>query len=104
VPWEAQVHVQDSFGAAGWGAGKRLADGIFEARTTIRGTMTKIEALEREVEKLTREELAVFRDWFLEYDWQAWDRELEQDIGAGKLDKLGAEVLEEHKRGKTKEI
>ncbi len=66
--------------------------------------MTKIEALEREVEKLTQEELAAFREWFIEYDWQAWDRELEQDIAAGKLDKFAAEVLDEHKRGKTKEI
>jgi len=66
--------------------------------------MTKVEALGREVERLTREELAAFRDWFVEYDWQAWDRDLEQDIAAGKLDKFGAEVLEEHKRGKTREI
>ena len=61
--------------------------------------MTKIEALEREVEKLSREELATFRQWFLEYDWQAWDRELEEDIAAGKLDKLAAEALEDHRLG-----
>jgi len=35
---------------------------------------------------------------------QAWDQELEQDIAAGKLEKLAAEVLEEQKGGKTKEI
>jgi len=66
--------------------------------------MTKIEALEREIQKLTREELAAFREWFVEYDWQAWERELEQDVAAGKLDKLSAEALEELKHGKTKEI
>jgi hypothetical protein len=66
--------------------------------------MTKVEALEREVEKLTREELSAFREWFVEYDWQAWDRELEQDVAAGKLDKFAAEALEEFKRGKTKKI
>ncbi|HEY3052548.1 MAG TPA: hypothetical protein VGK04_04080 [Thermoanaerobaculia bacterium] len=66
--------------------------------------MTKIEALEREVEKLSREELSAFREWFLEYDWKAWDRELEEDVAAGKLDKLGAEALEEHRLGKTKDI
>jgi hypothetical protein len=66
--------------------------------------MTKVEAIEREVEKFTREELAAFRDWFVEYDWQAWDRELEEDIAAGRLDKFAEEVLEEHRRGKTKEI
>ncbi len=66
--------------------------------------MTKVEALEREVETLSREELSAFREWFIEYDWQAWDRELEQDVASGKLDKLAAEALEEFKRGKTKEI
>jgi len=66
--------------------------------------MTKVEAIEREVEKLTREELASFRDWFVEYDWQAWDRELEEDVAAGRLEKFAEEVLEEHRRGKTKEI
>jgi len=63
--------------------------------------MTKIEALEREIEKLNREELATFREWFLEYDWKAWDRDLEEDIAAGKLDKLAAEALDDHRRGKT---
>jgi hypothetical protein len=66
--------------------------------------MTKIEALEREVEKLNREELAAFREWFFEYDAEAWDREFEQDVAAGRLDKFAAEVLEEHRQGKTKEI
>lgn len=66
--------------------------------------MTKIEALEREVEKLSREELAAFREWFVEYDWQAWDRELEDDVASGKLDKFGAEALDDHRLGKTKGI
>jgi hypothetical protein len=66
--------------------------------------MTKLEALERQVQQLTPEELAAFREWFIEYDWQAWDRELEQDAAAGKLDKFAEEALEEFKRGKTKEI
>jgi hypothetical protein len=66
--------------------------------------MTKVEAIEHEVQKLTSEELAAFSDWFSEYAWQAWDKELEDDIAAGKLDKFAAEVLEEHKRGMTREI
>ena len=64
--------------------------------------MTKVEALQREVEALNREELSAFREWFAEYDWQAWDRELEEDAAAGKLDKLAAKALEEFERGKTK--
>jgi hypothetical protein len=70
----------------------------------IRENMSKVEALEREVEKLTREELAAFRAWFIEHDWQAWDRELEADVAAGRLDRLAAEALAEFDRGETREL
>lgn len=66
--------------------------------------MTKVEALEKEVQKLTPEELAAFREWFTEYDWQAWDRQIERDSAAGRLDKFAAEALAEFERGETKEI
>jgi hypothetical protein len=66
--------------------------------------MTKVEALEREVEKLSPEELAAFRGWFAEYDWQAWDRQLERDVAEGKLDKFAAEALADLERGETREI
>ena len=66
--------------------------------------MTKVEALEREVENLTREELAAFRDWFLEHDWQAWDRQIERDSADGRLDRFAAEALAELERGETREI
>ena len=66
--------------------------------------MTKLDALEREVENLSREELARFRDWFTEYDWQVWDRQLETDVANGKLDDLAAEALAEFERGETREI
>lgn len=66
--------------------------------------MTRVEALEREVQNLTPEELAAFRDWFAEYDWQVWDRQLERDVAAGKLDKLAAEARAEYERGETTEL
>ncbi len=66
--------------------------------------MTKVEALEREVQTLTTEELAAFREWFVEYDWQAWDRQIERDVAEGRLERFAAEALAEFKRGETKEI
>ena len=66
--------------------------------------MTKVEALEREVRNLTAEELAAFRRWFVEHDWQAWDRQIEQDAMAGRLDEFAAEALAEFERGETREI
>ena len=66
--------------------------------------MTRVEQLEKEVEKLTPDELAAFRTWFAEFDWQLWDRQLEEDIDAGKLDQLAAEALAEYERGETTEL
>ncbi len=66
--------------------------------------MTKVEALEREVEKLSPEELAVFRGCFLEHDWQTWDQQIERDSAEGRLDRLAAEALAEFDRGETTEI
>jgi hypothetical protein len=63
--------------------------------------MDNIENIERQIEALTPEELAQFRAWFLEFDWAAWDRQLEADIQAGKLDRLVQEARSDHAAGKT---
>ena len=66
--------------------------------------MTRLETLERDVQSLTQQELAEFRAWFAEYDWQVWDRQLEQDVAAGKLDAIAAEALAEYERGETTKL
>jgi hypothetical protein len=63
--------------------------------------MGKIGNIERQIEALTPEELAQFRAWFVEFDWAAWDRQLEADIQAGKLDRLVQEAHRDHAAGKT---
>jgi len=67
--------------------------------------MSKVEELEQKVQALSPEELARFREWFLEFDWAAaWDRKLERDVRAGKLDALAEKALRDHRAGKTKPI
>jgi hypothetical protein len=66
--------------------------------------MTKVEAVEREVENLTPDELASFRHWFAEYEARIWDQEFEEDVLAGRLDRFAEEALEEDRRGETTEI
>jgi hypothetical protein len=63
--------------------------------------MSKIERIEQEVRALSPDELAQFRAWFLEYDWAAWDHQLERDVEAGRLDDLAARALRDHAAGKT---
>ena len=53
---------------------------------------------------LTPQELAAFRAWFVEHDWQAWDREIEKDSAEGRLDRFAAEALAEFDRDETTEL
>jgi len=66
--------------------------------------MTKVEKLENEVQRLNPDELAAFRDWFRRYDSDEWDKEIERDVSAGRLDKLAEEAIAAHKAGRTREI
>jgi len=66
--------------------------------------MEKVEKLENEIQRLNRDELAVFRNWFIQYDSDSWDREIEEDIHGGKLDKLAREAIVAYKAGRSKEI
>ena len=63
--------------------------------------MGKIEKIEQEVQALSPDELAQFRAWFLEYDWAAWDHQIERDAQAGCLDEIAAKALRDHAAGKT---
>ena len=60
--------------------------------------MSKIERIERDVQALALDELAAFRKWFQEFDAAAWDRQIEDDVRAGKLDGLAADEDKETAR------
>jgi hypothetical protein len=66
--------------------------------------MSKLEALEKRVSALSAEELAEFRRWFAEFDAALWDRQIERDVKAGKLDALADEALGDHAQGKSTEF
>ena len=40
----------------------------------------------------------------LEADWEAWDKQLEEDAKTGKLDKLDESVLEDLREGRCKDL
>ncbi len=63
--------------------------------------MGKIENIERQIEGLSPQELAQFRAWFLEFDWEAWDRQLEADIRASKLDPVVQKARGGHAAGNS---
>ena len=64
--------------------------------------MSQVKMLEQTVKQLSPSELSAFRSWFVAFDADEWDRQLETDSQSGKLDRLAQGAVEEHQAGKTK--
>jgi len=66
--------------------------------------MSDVEQIERQIEGLDDLAFARLRQWFMEYDQARWDRQIEADSAAGRLDFLADEALAEHLAGKTRPL
>ena len=64
--------------------------------------MSKIDELKAEIESLPSEHIAEIFRWLAEKDWQKWDKEIEDDSRARKLDFLVREAREGRAKGKLK--
>jgi hypothetical protein len=60
--------------------------------------MSTIEEIEDAVRRLSFAGLAAFRAWLAEFDAAAWDRQIEEDAAAGRLDALADEALSDLRR------
>ena len=63
--------------------------------------MSKIEMIERDVAQLDDRSFAAFREWFLVYENERWDRQIEEDSKNGKLDSLIKDAVVAHRAGKS---
>lgn len=63
-----------------------------------------LQDIETAVSQLPPAELAKFSEWFEEFQADAWDRQIEKDIAAGKLDKLAAEADAAFEAGRCKPL
>jgi hypothetical protein len=70
----------------------------------IGSDMGAVEKLELLIKSLSAQELAQFREWFVEFDAQVWDRQIEADAAAGKLDRLIEESMADHRAQKTRPL
>jgi hypothetical protein len=66
--------------------------------------MSRVENLKEQVKQLTAEELQAFREWFIQFDSEVWDRQFESDAQSGKLDELAARALRDHNAGRSTEL
>lgn len=62
--------------------------------------MSTVQDIEAAVRRLPEKELSSFRAWFAEFDAAAWDKQFEQDVAAGRLDKLADEALNDLREGR----
>ena len=65
--------------------------------------MGTVKEIEDAFQKLSEAELAAFREWFAEFDAAAWDRQIEDNIAAGRLDSLANEALGDLRAGRCTE-
>ena len=54
--------------------------------------MSKVSLLKSEIESLPPRQYKQIRKWFSEKEWADWDKEIEADADAGKLDFLVREA------------
>jgi hypothetical protein len=84
----------------------RSGNGSIVARQFIKIEvfMTQVELLEQHIAELDDDSFSKLRDWFIEFDQARWDKQLEADSNAGKLDFLINAALAEHEAGLTRNL
>ena len=66
--------------------------------------MSTIEEIEVAVSRLAPSDYEKFRQWLAEYDNRLWDKEMEEDARAGRLDALLNEGLDDLKSGRCTDL
>ena len=67
-------------------------------------TMMTVDKLEKAISELSSDELAKFTTWFEEFLADQWDRQIEADAAAGKLDHLAKKAAEDFEAGRCTEL
>jgi uncharacterized membrane protein YccC len=70
----------------------------------FREVAMSLDELESAVTNLPAEQLATFARWFEEYLADAWDRRIEADIRAGRLDEAGRRADADFEAGRCKPL
>ncbi|HAN75960.1 MAG TPA: hypothetical protein DCQ63_18060 [Planktothrix sp. UBA8402] len=66
--------------------------------------MSNLEQIEAAILSLPSSEFEQLRLWFLDLDYEHWDKQIEQDIEDGKLEALAQEAIAELEAGHCREI
>ena len=64
--------------------------------------MVTIKELEKAVTDLPSDKLAEFRAWFESFDAAQWDKQFEEDVTSGRLDRVAEKAINDYSKGKAK--
>jgi hypothetical protein len=67
-------------------------------------SMSRIEKIEEEIRELSAQEIAALREWFIAFDADAWDQQIEADSRSGRLNSLAERALRDHAEGRTTKL
>ena len=63
--------------------------------------MSTVQEIEAAITQLPKDEFWKLAEWFDGQRADEWDRQIEEDARAGKLDRFAENALREHREGKT---
>jgi hypothetical protein len=66
--------------------------------------MSKLEKIEQDIASLTPGEVAKLARWFAEFQADVWDKQIEADAEAGRLDRQAEQALGAYRAGKTRPL
>ncbi|MDD5753923.1 MAG: hypothetical protein PHN45_04120 [Methylococcales bacterium] len=66
--------------------------------------MISVQTIENAIQQLPEPDLAELQRWFSEFYGSIWDKQIERDALAGKLDALADEALAEYYSGAVTEL
>lgn len=66
--------------------------------------MEDLTEIQQAIMALPESDYVELRQWFSELDREKWDRQIEADSRAGKLDFLISDALDEKEKGRLKKI
>ena len=66
--------------------------------------MSTVHEIEQTIHTLGPEDFATLRDWFAAFEADLWDRQIEQDVAAGRLKRFADEALRDLAEGRCTEL
>ena len=67
-------------------------------------TFIQVYELIENIKKLPKNDLRILLEWIENFEQELWDKEFEEDVRLGKLDKLAEQAIRDFRAGKCREL